>query len=440
MTMKSLMHTAGAIACLSMSSAALACSICRCGDPTFNALGKEGVPQTGLRLALDWDQVEKTQGPPEEQDALREQRETLLLAYGLSDRFDLFARLPHSQRTLTETEDGEAERSSSSGLADPEIYAQARLWSSRFEGDVGMRSNLYFVFGVKTDWGVNDASEDGERLDEHAQPGTGSTDWFAGLSGSYQINPRSAIFASAQFRQTGRNDFGYQYGDVQLLNLAYEHKLGGHWDAVLEANYRHSAGDEIDALGEQDPDTGGSIVYLTPRLLFDAGHGWVLRAAVQVPLSQAGLNGEQHEKTVFNIGVTYLFKWIRPGQQERSARSEADRDETLIGEKQRAPGRETWAPISLLPALARSAASNQVHDAQQDDRTQQRHQQRRHAEVALVDGRDPEDRAQQPSTQQRARDADHHVEQYSLLSVGAHDEAGNPADDSTNGEPDDDVH
>jgi hypothetical protein len=310
--MKRLLLTAGALAWLSMSHAALACSICRCGDPTFNALGKEGVAQTGLRIALDWDQVEKTQGPADERDSLREQRETLLLAYGLGDRFDLFARIPYSQRHLTESEDGELEKSSSSGLADPEFYAQARLWSSQFEGDVGMRSSLYLVLGVKTDWGDNEASSDGERLDEHVQPGTGSIDWFAGLSGSYQVNPRSALFASAQYRHTGRNDFGYQYGRVQLLNLAYEHKLGSRWDGVLEANYRHAGRDEVDDLGELDPDTGGSIVYFTPRLLFDAGHGWVLRASAQVPLSQSGLYGEQHEKTVYNVGLTYLFNRSAP--------------------------------------------------------------------------------------------------------------------------------
>ena len=55
------------------------CSICRCGDPTFNALGKDGVSQSGLRLALDWDQTKKTQGDPAEDfDSLRERRETLL--------------------------------------------------------------------------------------------------------------------------------------------------------------------------------------------------------------------------------------------------------------------------------------------------------------------------------------------------------------------------
>lgn len=291
-----------------LAAPAFACSICRCGDPTFNALGREGVAQTGLRLALDWDQVEKTQGAPDERDSMREQRLTMLAAYGISDRFDVFARLPYSERRLTETEAGEAETTRASGWADPELYAQARLLSSPFEGDVGMRASLYLVAGVKTAWGQNDLSRDGERLDEHVQPGTGSTDWFGGFSGSYQLNPKSAVFVSAQYRQTGRNDAGYRYGRVSLFNIAYEHKLGPNWDAVLEANYRHAGFDQVDSTQVTDPDTGGSIVYLTPRLLFDAGGGWVVRAAVQIPLSQGGLNGEQHEKTVLNIGITHLFQ------------------------------------------------------------------------------------------------------------------------------------
>jgi len=291
-----------------MATPAMACSICRCGDPTFNALGKEGVSQTGLRLALDWEQVSKTQGDPEEGvDSLREQRTTLLGAFGISDRFGVFVRVPYASRNLTELEDGESEKSHASGLADPEIYAHARLWSSRFEGDVGMRSSIYAVFGVKTPWGENNAMGDGERLDEHAQPGTGSTDWFGGLSGSYQINPSSALFASLQYRHTGENDFGYRYGRIMLLNLAYEHKLGARWDGVIEANYRRSGKDQIDATDLEDPDTGGSIVYLTPRLLFDIGAGWVLRASAQIPLNQSGLYGHQQEEAVYNLGVTHLF-------------------------------------------------------------------------------------------------------------------------------------
>lgn len=284
-----------------------ACSICRCGDPTFNALGKEGVAQTGLRLALDWDQVKKTQGDADERDALRETRTTVLAGYGVSDSFGVFVRLPYSSRDLTENESGVTEKSHAKGLADPEIYAQARLWSSPFEGDVGTRASVYAVFGVKTAWGKNDAKHSGERLDEHAQPGTGSTDWFGGLSGSYQLNPSSALFASAQYRRTGTNDFDYRYGRVTLLNLAYEHKLGARWDAVVEANYRHAGTDRIDAAGSRDADTGGSMTYLTPRLLFSVGDGWVMRASAQIPLSQSGLNGAQHEKAVYNLGITRLI-------------------------------------------------------------------------------------------------------------------------------------
>jgi Putative MetA-pathway of phenol degradation len=306
--MKHWVRVAAVAMAAACSTPSWACSICRCGDPTFNALGIEGVSLTGLRLAFDWDQVKKSQGiPGEDFDSLRERRSTFLVAWNISDRFGVFARVPFTDRDLQETEDGETDTTHTSGLADPEIYGQLRLWKSNFEGDVGIRSAIYAVAGIKTDWGENDASRGGERLDEHAQPGTGSTDWFAGLSGSYQIDPRSALFASVQYRHTGTNEYGYRYGRIKLLNLAYEHKLGTSWDAKIQVNYRDSGRDQVDATRAMDPDTGGSIAYLTPQLAFDARKGWVLRASLQIPLSQSGLNGYQDEKVVVNFGVTRLF-------------------------------------------------------------------------------------------------------------------------------------
>jgi len=295
------------VAALSGAAGAFACSICRCGDPTFNALGSDGVAQTGLRLALDWDEVKKTQGDPsEESESLTERRTTLLLAYGLSESVGLFARIPYSERSMTSHSDAGTEHVHTSGWADPEVSAQARLWSSPFEGDVGARSSLFLVGGVKTPWGENDLHRNGERLDEHVQPGTGSTDVFAGLAGSYQVNPRSALFSSVQYRDPGRNDAGYRYGNALLANVAYEHKLGLRWDAVLELNFRNAARDEIDRSGTVDPDTGGTMYFVTPRVLFDAGRGWVFRASAQLPLTQSGLNGHQEEKAVINLGITHL--------------------------------------------------------------------------------------------------------------------------------------
>ena len=292
---------------LLVTSDALACSICRCGDPTFNALGKEGVSQTGLRVALDWDRVAKTQGSEDEKESLTENRVTVLAAYGISDRVAAMARVPYSWRSLESNDSGAPQKTDASGRADPEFYAQLRLWSSPFSAAVGVRTSVYAVFGVKTSWGENNLTRDGERLDEHLQPGTGSTDWFGGVAGSYQLDRKSALFASTQYRVTGRNDAGYQYGNAWLLNLAYEHKFTSLIDGVIEANYRHAGIDKVDRSNEEDPNTGGSIVYITPRVLFDVGQGWVIRAAVQIPATQSGLNGQQTEKTVINIGVTRLL-------------------------------------------------------------------------------------------------------------------------------------
>jgi hypothetical protein len=86
---------------------ALACSICRCGDPTFNALGKEGFNAKGLRLALDWERFDKDEGDPAlGSESQVENRFTALASYGFSDRLSLTARVPLSGRHLVTTAPG----------------------------------------------------------------------------------------------------------------------------------------------------------------------------------------------------------------------------------------------------------------------------------------------------------------------------------------------
>jgi hypothetical protein len=284
------------------------CSICRCGDATFNALGKDGYAAMGWRLAADWERFDKEEGDPaEESEAQVENRFTALVSYGFGERFTLLARLPVSVRDLEASAPGApTETIHTSGLSDPELYAQARLWASAMAGSVGRRASLSLTAGLKAPWGQNEATRDGVRVDEHAQPGTGSTDVFGSLSFLYLFDKESALFATAGYRHTGENDFGYRYGRSVLANLAYEHKLGGRWDGVTELNFRHAAQDQVDAEGTRDGDTGGSLLYVTPRLLFNVGDGLVLRAAVQIPIVR-DLNGFQKERAVVNVGLTYLL-------------------------------------------------------------------------------------------------------------------------------------
>jgi hypothetical protein len=284
-----------------------ACSICRCGDPTFNALGTNVYSAGQFHLALDWDRFSKTQATENGgTDSDVENRYTATLSYSFGERFLVVARVPFSHRNLVETLGEEREEVTTDGLSDPEFYGLVRLWSSSFGPGLGRRTWISAVFGVKTPWGRNDIREDGVRVDEHAQSGTGSTDLFGGFSGFYLFDADSALFASAQYRGTGRNDFGYKYGNVTLANLAYERKWTDWLDSALELNFRHSGEDEIDAAGTIDPNTGGSILYLTPRLIVDLTHGLVARASVQIP-TWKDLNGIQTEKAVFNVGMSYLF-------------------------------------------------------------------------------------------------------------------------------------
>lgn len=296
---------------LAASSAARACSICRCGDPTFNALGNNIYQDNQFHLAIDWDRFNKSQGIDEDgqtgTDHEIENRITATLSYAFAERFVVVGRLPYSFRNLTTTlQDGESEKTQTDGLSDPEFYGLVRLWSSAFGPGLGRRTWISAVAGVKTGWGRNDIRQDGERVDEHAQSGTGSTDVFGGLSGFYLFNDHSSVFASAQYRGTGRNRFGYKYGNIAMANLAYELKVTERLDTVVELNYRHSQRDEIDSSRELDPSTGGNILYVTPRVIVQITPKLVGRLAVQIPTWKS-LYGVQTERINFNAGVTFLF-------------------------------------------------------------------------------------------------------------------------------------
>ncbi len=165
---------------------------------------------------------------------------------------------------------------------------------------------MSLVAGVKTPWGRNDLSENGERLDEHAQSGTGATDVYGGLSAVVLLDPQSSVFASFQYRRTGTNDDDYRYGRTTTANLAYERKLGAVVDAVLEANWRHAEQDVVDGDGNRDPNTGGDLVYVTPRVVLDLGGGILGRVGVQIPVVKS-LYGDQTERANVNVGLTVLF-------------------------------------------------------------------------------------------------------------------------------------
>ncbi len=287
---------------LAAPRAARACSMCRCSDPVFSALGEGLYTYGGFQVAVDWNRLNQSQGAGPDFEAQVRNSITTTISYGWRERLTFVAQVPYTFNHLTAEEGVET----ADGLGDPAFYLYVRLWSSPFSQGLGRRAWISAVVAVKTPWGENDVTEDGERLDEHVQPGTGATNLTGGLSGLYLLDAKSSLYASVGYTGTGRNKYGYKYGDNVQANLVYDRKLTDWLDGLLEVNFLDAKRDQLDALGVPDPDTGGQSLYLTPRIGVHVVKGLVLRAAAQFPVWEH-LNGIQDVKPAYTAGLTYVF-------------------------------------------------------------------------------------------------------------------------------------
>jgi len=279
-----------------------ACSMCRCSDPVFSALGQGLYTHSGFKLALDWSRSDQSEGPPDDFEAQVRNTLTLTMSYSWQERLTLVAQLPYVWAHQVATDGIE----NATDIGDPSFYVYGRLWSSDFAQGLGRRAWLSAVVGVKTPWGKNNLMENGERLDEHVQPGTGGTNLIGGLSFLYLLGAEDSLYLSAAYTGTGRNKFGYKYGDNVTANVIYDRKINDWLDGLLELNFLHAKLDQIDSTGTVDPNTGGESLYLSPRFAVHVAQGLVARAGVQIPIWK-GLNGIQDIKPAYSAGLTYVF-------------------------------------------------------------------------------------------------------------------------------------
>ena len=289
-------------ACLLLTAAprAQACSMCQCGDPTFLLVGSQIFVPDAWRLGFDAGRYEKnqvTEADPNARETETENRFSFSLTRTFGRRVTLVAQLPISDRTIH----GDEESQALSGLSNPELLGNFRIGASaRRPGNW-----LALSAGLRTRWGKSAGQIDGERAEEHVQPSTGAWSGLAGISFSRLAGDEGTLFGSLQGRLNGRNDFEYHYGNVVYANLAYERRLWKWLNGVVELNYRWAAKDEV-ALGEQDPNSGGSVLYVTPRLIVKVQNGLAFRIGAQLPIAQ-GLYGVQEEKVNLLLGFTTRF-------------------------------------------------------------------------------------------------------------------------------------
>jgi hypothetical protein len=215
--------------------------MCHCGDPAFTLMGSQiFVPRT-WHVGFGADRFAKDQvaeHDPTTREEEVENRFTFSTSRTFGERLTLVARVPFAQRTITTTEGKE----SATGLSDPELLAHYRLLSS------GSGTWLSLSLGLRSGWGQNDVQRDGERAEEHLQPGTGAAGVRPGLSfsRSSRRRARQLVLRLDAGPFNGHSDAGYHYGNAFLANMGYE-RGSATSNGVIQANFRWAAKDRAGA-------------------------------------------------------------------------------------------------------------------------------------------------------------------------------------------------
>lgn len=157
--------------------------------------------------------------------------------------------------------------------------------------------------GVKFPTGDDDVRNSaGERVEPSATAGSGSFDGMAGLAYSRWLTPRMTLDTSAQYTfRTEANDF--RLGDRVDAGVAVAYRLTPDIEkypqasVFAEGNLRHLFKSEEE--GARDPNTGGTVLFLSSGVRVSVSRNAALTFSGQVPVLQ-DLNGRQLE-TDFRI-------------------------------------------------------------------------------------------------------------------------------------------
>jgi len=284
---------------------AWACSVCGCGDPMVS-IQQARLTQGQAQVALEVEQLSaqaRSDDAPEFLESLQQTGLRAVVAYGPWDSTSLVLRVPVLRKDFALEADGAADRHVLTGLGDVDAAARIFLVDHTSLAQRS-REGLALVAGSTLPTGPNGSEEDGERIDEHAQLGTGALGPY--LGGLYTLS-RDPWNVSATV--TGvyrlRNAFGYQYGAAVLWSLRGEYRF---WDRVglgVSLDGRYAARDVLGA--ELQANTGGLVIAATPTLQVRLWEKLSLRAQAQVPVV-THLFGEQRVGPVFTASVQYSFE------------------------------------------------------------------------------------------------------------------------------------
>ncbi|HEY3586986.1 MAG TPA: hypothetical protein VGK85_07535 [Myxococcaceae bacterium] len=277
---------------------ARACSVCGCGDPLVLAGDSMPVANT-LRFALEYEYLTATarsDDEPDRTESLTQMTLRPVVVYSPFSWANLVLQVPlvRKEWALSATSTADAENATPMGLGDIDLGLRVFVWdvtSLRAQ----RRQNLALTAGTSFPTGAGDATTaDGERIDQHAQLGTGAWGPYVGALYAFHQDPWNFfVSVSGRFRTT--NSYGYRFGDALLWSAQLRFRVVEPFALQLGVAGRYAGHDRSEGVLQEN--TGGLVVSAVPGLAWNvSGPIWLL-AQVQVPFV-THLFGQQ------TVGVT----------------------------------------------------------------------------------------------------------------------------------------
>jgi hypothetical protein len=275
----------------------LACSTCMVGDPTQSLMGAEKPFENRLRVSVDFmDRSEELGVAGVNKKVIDERRITTNIAWAPSRRWMLGLSIPYVNRHLE-----------SFNLSDQEITSLGDVSlsiKSFMQEKESFQTHMYGLMGgIKFGTAREQSDVNGVVYDFDVQTGQGADvinagGWYAHFRYPWMF------YTSATYHVAGKGYQQFQAGDAMVFNANAQWAQSPKLSWYVGAEGRYSERDRF--AGVEDADSGGTIVFVTPGLIYTLRDDLLLNAVIKLPAIDK-LNGEHEETTIFSIGLTYDF-------------------------------------------------------------------------------------------------------------------------------------
>jgi hypothetical protein len=282
-----------------------ACSVCGCGDPLFVAGDSKPLAGT-FRFAFDTIYLTasaRSDDNPAQTESLTQMTFLPAVVYSPTNELNLVLQVPLNQKTWTLNGGGlPSETAAPFGLGDIELSARYFVWTDTDFANL-RRQSFAISAGTSMPTGGDNTQLDGQRIDQHAQLGTGA--WGPYLGGLYTFSQDPWTFTgtvTGRYRTT--NTYGYRFGGAVLFGLTARYHFVAPFFLSFGVDGRFAVRDNDS--GDTQLNTGGFLLAATPGLMWNLSGGLWLQAQAQIPVA-THLFGVQSVGPVVTVGLQFVL-------------------------------------------------------------------------------------------------------------------------------------